>query len=141
VKAEATQKDLLVILEKSIIACRKIPTHICPKDSKKAEEIMHLIDFECYKKFTASSGNLGQSCPGMGRLLLELEIHKEFISGFITKLPLAQYAEARCYPKKRCLTKLFKFKKFSIKQAFFINDISSSQVKVHKQKKFEMFSS
>ena len=48
---------------------------------------------------------------------------------------LAQYAEARCYPKKRCLTKLFKFKKFSIKQAFFINDISSSQVKAHKQKK------
>ena len=36
-------------------------------------------------------------------------------------------------PKKRCLTKLFIFKKFSFKQAFFINDISSSQVKVHKQ--------
>ena len=95
VKAEATQKDLLVILEKSIIACRKIPTHIYPKDSKKAEEIMFLCDFECYNKFTAaSSGNLlGQSCPGMGRLgignlLLEPKIHKNFISGFITKLPL-----------------------------------------------------
>jgi hypothetical protein len=37
--------------------------------------------------------------------------------------------------KKRSDGKLFKFKKFSIKQAFFINDISSSQVKAHKQKK------
>jgi hypothetical protein len=37
--------------------------------------------------------------------------------------------------KKRYDGKLFKFKKFSIKQAFFINEISSSQVKVHKQKK------
>ena len=27
----------------------------------------------------------------------------------------SQHAEARCYPKKRCLRKLFKFKKFSIK--------------------------
>ena len=27
----------------------------------------------------------------------------------------AQYAEAKCYPKKRYATKLFKFKKFSIK--------------------------
>ena len=52
-----------------------------------------------------------------------------------TSKRFTQYAEDRCYPKKRCLTKLFKFKKFSIKQAFFINDISYSQVKVHKQKK------
>jgi hypothetical protein len=37
--------------------------------------------------------------------------------------------------KKRWPEKLFKFKKFSIKQAFFINDISSFQVKAHKQKK------
>ena len=93
VKAEATQKGLFVTLEKSIIACRKIPTHICPKDSKKAEEIMRLSDIECYNEFTASSGNLGQSCPGTGRLgignlHLEPKIHKDFISGFITKLPL-----------------------------------------------------
>ena len=92
-KAEATQKDLLVILEESIIACGKVPTHIYPKDSKKTEEIMRLVDFECYNKLTASSGNLGQSCPGMGRLgignlLLETEIHKDFISAFISKLPL-----------------------------------------------------
>ena len=92
-KAEATQKDLLVILEESIIACGKVPTHIYPKDSKKTEEIMRLVDFECYNKLTTFSGNLGQSCPGMGRLgignlLLEPEIHKDFISGFISKLPL-----------------------------------------------------
>ena len=91
-KAEATQKDLLVILEESIIACGKVPTHIYPKDCKNTEEIMRLVDFECYNELTTSSGNLGQSCPGMGRLgignlLLEPEVHKNFISGFITKLP------------------------------------------------------
>ena len=90
-KAEATQKGLLSMLEKSIIACGKIPTHIYPKNSKKTEQIMHLCDIEC--KMTTSSGNLGQSWPGIGRLgignlLLEPEIHKDFISGFITKLPL-----------------------------------------------------
>jgi hypothetical protein len=37
--------------------------------------------------------------------------------------------------KKRSDGKLFKFKKFSSKQAFFIIDILSSQVKAHKQKK------
>ena len=37
--------------------------------------------------------------------------------------------------KKRYNGKLFKFKKFRTKQAFFIIDILSSQVKVHKQKK------
>ena len=36
--------------------------------------------------------------------------------------------------KKRCLTKLFKSKKNSIKQAIFINEILSLQVEVHKQK-------
>ena len=90
-KAEATQKGLLSMLEKSIIACGKIPTHIYPKNSKKTEQIMHLCDIEC--KMTTSSGNLGQSWPGIGRLgignlLLEPEIHKDFISGFISKLPL-----------------------------------------------------
>ena len=40
-----------------------------------------------------------------------------------------QYAQARCYPKKRWIGFDFKFKKFSIKQAFFINDIFSSRVK------------
>ena len=99
-KAEATQKDLLIILEKSIIACGKVPTHIYPKDSKKTEEIMRLVDFECYNKLTVSSGNLGQSCPGMGRLgignlLLEPEIHRDFISGFITKLPRDDFVLTR----------------------------------------------
>jgi hypothetical protein len=37
--------------------------------------------------------------------------------------------------KKRYDGKLFKFKKFSIKQAFFINEIFSSRVKAAKQKK------
>ena len=37
--------------------------------------------------------------------------------------------------KKRCLEKLFKFQKFSIKQAFFINEIFSSHVKAHTHKK------
>ena len=43
--------------------------------------------------------------------------------------------------KKRYDGKLFKFKKFSIKQAFFINDISSYQVEVHKQFFFEVWAS
>jgi hypothetical protein len=46
-----------------------------------------------------------------------------------------QYAEAECYYKKRYDRKLFKFKKFSIKQAFFINEIFSSLVKAATQKK------
>ena len=46
----------------------------------------------------------------------------------------SQYAEAML-PKKRCLAFDFKFKKFSIKQAFFINEIFSSCVKAPKQKK------
>ena len=46
----------------------------------------------------------------------------------------AQYAEARCYPKKRCLDFDFKFKKFSIKQAIFITDIFPSPVKAFKQR-------
>ena len=37
--------------------------------------------------------------------------------------------------KKRYDGKLFKFKKFGIKQAFFINEIFSSLVKAPKQKK------
>jgi hypothetical protein len=41
--------------------------------------------------------------------------------------------------KKRYVGKLFKFKKFSIKQAFFINEIFSSRVKAVKQKKIEVF--
>ena len=41
-----------------------------------------------------------------------------------------QYAEARCY---------FKFKKISIKQAFFITDIFPSRVKASKQKKNPCF--
>ena len=42
--------------------------------------------------------------------------------------------------KKRWLTLLFKFKKFSIKQAIFINEILSFQVEVHKQKKMKFYS-
>jgi hypothetical protein len=38
-----------------------------------------------------------------------------------------------------CLTKLFKFKKISIKQAILINEILSFQVEGHKQKKIEVF--
>ena len=43
--------------------------------------------------------------------------------------------------KKRYNEKLFKFKKFSIKQAFFINEIFSSRVKASTQKKvfFSLF--
>ena len=41
--------------------------------------------------------------------------------------------------KKRWIGFDFKFKKFSIKQAFFINDIFSSRVKARKQKKIEVF--
>jgi hypothetical protein len=41
--------------------------------------------------------------------------------------------------KKRYDGKLFKFKKNSIKQAFFINEIFPSRVKEPKQKKFEVF--
>ena len=41
--------------------------------------------------------------------------------------------------KKRYDGKLFKFKKFSIKQAFFINEILSSHVEASKQKKFWSF--
>jgi hypothetical protein len=48
---------------------------------------------------------------------------------------LTQYAEARYYPKKRCLGFDFKFKNFSIKQAIFIKDIFPSRVKVPTQKK------
>ena len=51
----------------------------------------------------------------------------------------AQYAEARCYPKKRWLGFDFKFKKFSIKQAIFITDIFPSRVKASKQKKLKFF--
>ena len=47
----------------------------------------------------------------------------------------AQRAEAGCYYKKRYDGKLFKFKKFSIKWATFISEISTFQVKAHKQKK------
>ena len=50
-----------------------------------------------------------------------------------------QYAEARCYSKKRWMGFDFKFKKFSIKQAFFINNIFSSRVKASTQKRFEGF--
>ena len=52
---------------------------------------------------------------------------------------LAHYAEAGCYYKKRYDGKLFKFKKFSMKQAFFISEIFSSRVKVPKQKRFDFF--
>ena len=45
-----------------------------------------------------------------------------------------QYAEARCYPQKRCLGFDFKFKKFSLKQAIFVKDIFPSHVKAHTQK-------
>ena len=41
--------------------------------------------------------------------------------------------------KKRYDGKLFKFKKFSMKQAFFKNEIFSSRVKVPKQKRFDFF--
>ena len=34
----------------------------------------------------------------------------------------AQYAEVRCYPKKRCLCFDFRFKKISIKQVIFVNE-------------------
>ena len=51
----------------------------------------------------------------------------------------AQYADARCYPKKSYLDFDFKFKKFSIKQAIFIKDIFPSRVKAPTQKKFEVF--
>ena len=43
-------------------------------------------------------------------------------------------------PKKRWMGFDFKFKKISIKQAFFINEIFSSRVKAPKQKKFKFFS-
>ena len=46
----------------------------------------------------------------------------------------SQYAEARCYPKKR-LGFDFRFKKFRIKQAIFINDIFPFRVEAQKQKK------
>ena len=42
-------------------------------------------------------------------------------------------------PQKRWLGFDFKFKKFSIKQAFFINEIFSSRVKESKQKKLKFF--
>ena len=42
-------------------------------------------------------------------------------------------------PQKRWIGFDFKFKKFSIKQAFFINDIFSSRVKARKQKKIWSF--
>ena len=51
------------------------------------------------------------------------------------KFQYPQYAEARCYPKKRWLAFDFKFKKNSIKQAILFIDIFSSRVKVHTQKK------
>ena len=51
----------------------------------------------------------------------------------------AQYAKARCYPKKRCLAFEFKFKKFSIKQAIFIIENFSSRVKAHTQKNLKVF--
>jgi hypothetical protein len=41
--------------------------------------------------------------------------------------------------KKKYDGKLFKFKKFSIKQAIFITDIFPSRVKAAKQKKIEGF--
>jgi hypothetical protein len=41
--------------------------------------------------------------------------------------------------KKKYNGKLFKFKKFSIKQAFFINEIFSSRIKAPTQKKIEVF--
>ena len=41
--------------------------------------------------------------------------------------------------KKRWMGFDFNFKKFSMKRAFFINEIFSSRVKVSKQKKFEVF--
>ena len=41
--------------------------------------------------------------------------------------------------KKRYDGKLLKFKKFRIKQAFFINEIFSSRIKVLKEKKIEVF--
>ena len=41
--------------------------------------------------------------------------------------------------KKRWMGLDFKFKKFSIKQAFFINEIFSSRVKAPKQKKLKFF--
>ena len=48
---------------------------------------------------------------------------------------LTKYAEARCYPKKRCLGFDFRFKKFRIKQAIFIKDIFPSHEEAPKQKK------
>ena len=42
-----------------------------------------------------------------------------------------QYAEAGCYYKKRFDEKLFKFKKFSIKQAFFSNEIPTLSKNLH----------
>ena len=47
----------------------------------------------------------------------------------------SQYADAGCYYKKKDA----KFKKLSIKQAFFINKICSSPIKVPKQKKWSFF--
>ena len=44
-------------------------------------------------------------------------LHQEYIMRY------SQYAEARCYPKKRCLGFDFKFNKFRIKQGIFIKDI------------------
>ena len=41
--------------------------------------------------------------------------------------------------KKRCLGFDFRFKKFRIKQAIFINDIFPSRVEVLKEKKIEVF--
>jgi hypothetical protein len=41
--------------------------------------------------------------------------------------------------QKRWLAFDFKLKKFSIKQAIFISEMFSSRVKVHTQKKFDVF--
>ena len=51
------------------------------------------------------------------------------------KQDYSHHAEARCYPKKRCLGFDFRFKKFRIKQAIFISDIYPFRVKASKQKK------
>ena len=39
------------------------------------------------------------------------------------------YAKAKCFAQKKMTKKIFRFKKFSIKQALFIDEISSSRSK------------
>ena len=69
-----------------------------------------------------------------------LSISKVFVLLTLVGLHSSQRAEAGCYyKKKRFGRKLFKFKKISIKQAFFINEIFSSRVEASKRKKIWSF--